>query len=162
MTRLGTSDCERIGEGLLAQPVNAISSLGFIAAGSLIVYRGLRRRQARIVMFGAATAAVGVGSVLFHGPQPAGAEAVHDLSIAGVVVLAGVMELARSRSELDRDARDYGLAFAALALGVAAFALGRTGSPACDPDSVLQAHALWHLLATAALSLYAGAEHPAR
>jgi hypothetical protein len=44
---------------------------------------------------------------------------------------------------------------AAIALGGVAFLLGRTGSPLCDPASVFQWHALWHVLVAAALVAYA-------
>jgi hypothetical protein len=47
---------------------------------------------------------------------------------------------------------------AALAAGAAAWTLGRTGGPLCDPDSVLQGHAAWHLLSAAALAAWALAE----
>jgi hypothetical protein len=35
--------------------------------------------------------------------------------------------------------------------------VGRTASPWCDPDSLLQGHAVWHLLAAAALAAWARA-----
>jgi hypothetical protein len=39
----------------------------------------------------------------------------------------------------------------ALAVGLAAQAFGRTGGPWCRPDSLLQPHALWHVLTAVAL-----------
>ena len=39
----------------------------------------------------------------------------------------------------------------ALAVGLAAQGLGRTGGPWCRPDSLLQPHALWHVLTAGAL-----------
>src|ERR671919_838735 len=44
---LGASDCERVATGLLAQPVNAVTSLGFVLAGGLILARALRAPQRR-------------------------------------------------------------------------------------------------------------------
>ncbi|MGH8978237.1 MAG: hypothetical protein ACRDV7_09205, partial [Acidimicrobiia bacterium] len=46
---------------------------------------------------------------------------------------------------------------AACAAGAFAFAVplqlfGRTGGPLCRPDSVLQAHAAWHVLTAAAVA----------
>jgi hypothetical protein len=48
-------------------------------------------------------------------------------------------------------------------LGVAAVVgrLGATGGPLCDPDSLLQPHALWHMAAAAAVAWWAwGRELP--
>ena len=44
-------------------------------------------------------------------------------------------------------------ALAALALGAAFTALGRTGEPLCEPYSLFQPHSLWHLLMAVALLL---------
>lgn len=41
-----------------------------------------------------------------------------------------------------------------LALGGIAFFLGRNGSPFCDPTSLLQWHAVWHVLEAAAMATY--------
>src|SRR6266550_3909435 len=49
-------DCERLHDGMLAEPVNALSSLAYVAAG-VYVFRRHDRLQ------GAALVAVGVGSV---------------------------------------------------------------------------------------------------
>ncbi len=43
----------------------------------------------------------------------------------------------------------------ALTLGATAFFIGRSGGPLCSPDSVVQWHAVWHVLAAAAMALYA-------
>jgi hypothetical protein len=50
----------------------------------------------------------------------------------------------------------------ALAAGVTAYLLGRTGGPLCRPDSVFQPHALWHLLTATAMAAWAAARiaHP--
>jgi len=44
---------------------------------------------------------------------------------------------------------------AALAIGAVVFALSRTGGPLCEPDSLFQGHALWHVLTATALALWA-------
>ncbi len=44
---------------------------------------------------------------------------------------------------------------AALAVGVTAYLAGRTGSPLCRPDSLLQPHALWHVLTAVAMAAWA-------
>ncbi|MCA1845327.1 MAG: ceramidase [Actinobacteria bacterium] len=66
---MGGSDCEQIGSGWLAQPVNALSSLVYVAVGVWLLWRsrapGVRRGP--LVAGGAALLAVGVGGVAFHG-----------------------------------------------------------------------------------------------
>lgn len=92
---LGATDCEAIGTGVLAQPVNAISSLAYVAVG-LWVLAGSRRRRARSTLerpFALAMIGVGVGSFLFHGPMPPAARWLHDMSIVAllVVLVAGIV-----------------------------------------------------------------------
>ena len=65
----GGADCEALRDGLLAQPVNSLSSLAYVAAAIVLV-----RRQPRHRVPALALAAVGVGSFLYHGPMPDGAE----------------------------------------------------------------------------------------
>jgi hypothetical protein len=94
--RIGESDCEALSDGVLAQPVNAISSGAYVVAGLWLVVRALRNRAAETatqVIFGLTLASVGVGSVAFHGPQPTGARLLHDLSIAAVLALIGSRNL---------------------------------------------------------------------
>ena len=79
------ADCESIGGGLLRQPVNSITTLAFVAAGLWIVTRRPDRGWV-----GVAVMATGVGSLLFHGPMPAGAEWAHDVTLAWLLlVVAG-------------------------------------------------------------------------
>jgi hypothetical protein len=88
--RLGESDCEEIRSGLIAQPANAVSSLAYVAGGAWVAARGVQSGQPAAVAFGGLLGAVGVGSVLYHGPCPPGAQAAHDASLAaalGLVVL---------------------------------------------------------------------------
>jgi hypothetical protein len=51
----------------------------------------------------------------------------------------------------------WGLVLAVLALAGLAFLLGRSASPWCDPESLLQAHAAWHLLVAVGSMAYAWA-----
>lgn len=207
---LGAADCEAIGAGLLAQPVNALTSLAYIAAGVRLLLRsgGLPRSvRWRPRAYGAALIAVGVGSFAYHGPGGELSRVAHDASIAGLLVVLPVDELARRlgwgprraaaawggavmpasaliaavpaatgavaatvggvalAGELDRW-RDGGLevaagrrpaargsqAVAAVAItaGLAAYWFGRTGSPLCSPDSLLQLHGVWHVLGAVA------------
>jgi hypothetical protein len=88
--QLGDSDCEALDPGWLAQPVNTLTSLAYVAAGLVIVARGLRFEPGRRliqVVYGATLVFVGVGSVAYHGPQPAWARFAHDLSIVAILLL---------------------------------------------------------------------------
>lgn len=90
MVPLGASDCEAIRSGLLAQPVNTLTSLAFVVAGVIVASRGPRAWTSPALGFGALLVAVGLGSVAFHGPQPVGARLLHDIPIdllLGFVVL---------------------------------------------------------------------------
>jgi hypothetical protein len=88
---------------------------------------------------------------------------------AGLGLAVGVFELGEYRREFPA-LRVEGLTarrvarlsvLAALALAGTAFFLGRTGGPWCRPESALQWHAAWHVLAAAAMALYAfGAIEP--
>ncbi|HEV3498411.1 MAG TPA: hypothetical protein VHA34_18895, partial [Actinomycetes bacterium] len=49
----------------------------------------------------------------------------------------------------------YRAALAATAAGAASWWAGRTQSPWCDPDSLLQGHAAWHLVGAFALACWA-------
>lgn len=100
---------------------------------------------------------------------PGSADAL--FAVAGLA--AGGLEAAEYRHELPAirrdglDARRFArlAVLAALALAVAAFAVGRSGAPLCRPGSIFQWHAVWHVLTAAAMALYAfGAiePHPGR
>lgn len=91
MTRLGGSDCEQALAGLLAQPINALSSLAFIPAGVLTVVAARRatgRPRLQLIAYAVLLIAVGVGSFAYHGPQPAWAGRGHDGSIILALVFA--------------------------------------------------------------------------
>jgi len=81
--RLGAADCERFGTGTLAQPVNAVTSLAYVAVGVIVVIAAARtgRRHAESAIYAACLVAVGLGSFAFHGPQPIGSQPAHDLPI---------------------------------------------------------------------------------
>jgi Ceramidase len=82
---VSTSDCEHIGEGLLGQPVNTLSSLAYIFVGAVLLRRAVAARSTALAVYATTVAAVGVGSVAFHGPMPSWGRFVHDLSIASVL-----------------------------------------------------------------------------
>ena len=127
-------DCELIRDGLIAQPVNTLSSLALVLAGFL----ALRRTR----LGAAALGFVGFGSVLFHARPSPGSTFVHDASI---VLLIAVVATAiwRRRQQLPWPG------LVTLSIGAGIWALSRTGGPICDPDAALQGHAVWHVLAAA-------------
>ena len=157
---LGGADCERIGDGWLAQPVNALSSLAYVAAAGWLAGQARIRRRDRAFLAAAslALAAVGVGSAAYHGPQPGWAAVAHD----GSIVALGAVLLSRSTWLVAR--RDARLGPAPVALrrlsgpaalmgsGLVAYVLGRTGSPVCRPGGLWQLHGVWHVLSAAALA----------
>jgi hypothetical protein len=154
---LGAGDCERLHDGLIAQPVNTASALAYVAVGAWLAGRGQRRDQGGMVAFGLAVAACGVGSVDYHGIGSLAARLVHDGSLYLVVGVVAWTEVARrlGRARLTPSGRvAHRVALAATAAGAACWWAGRTGGPWCDPDSLLQPHAAWHLLGAAALGAW--------
>jgi hypothetical protein len=89
LVALGGSDCERLGAGWLAQPVNAVSSLAYVAVGASLLLRAEHPGESRglLVAAGLAVAGVGAGSVAYHGPQPAWAGLAHNGSIVGLALV---------------------------------------------------------------------------
>jgi hypothetical protein len=210
---IGESDCEAIGDGLLRQPANAISSLAYVTFGSIIIGWALRAdgdERIHRAVFGALMILTGAGSVLYHGPQGQFAHSLHDLSFAAalcylsaanttaaasmrlrttfivagsaIVVVAMVRAAAPSSinvitavliaavitSDVFVHRRRgvagswYAAALILAAMGVVSLLLGRSGALLCDPDSIAQGHAAWHVLSAAALSAYFVATAPAR
>lgn len=155
LARLGQSDCERVADALLAQPVLAVTSLAYVVAGAVTLVWSLRWREPLAGAAGAALVAVGIGSVAFHGPQPSWAGPAHDWPIiaVGVVYAAMLIRSRRSRSA-------WAVALGVFALALAAYAAGRTGSPLCRPDSVWQYHGAWHVLSALAAACAARALAP--
>jgi hypothetical protein len=178
------ADCEAIGSGFLGQPVNALTTVGFMIAGALILARRPERRWV-----GIALVATGVGSFLFHGPMPPGSEWTHDVTLTWlIVVVAGAGTRVERFTQLPALAV-IGVVFAlapavadplAVALTIVALVsvlrggnyaalppllllgavaiigrLGATGGPLCDPDALLQPHGVWHLGAAAAVAWWA-------
>lgn len=156
---LGGTDCERLGAGWLAQPANAVSSLAYVAAGAWLLRRAAVPGPGRGLLVGAGTAlaAIGMGSLTFHGPQPSWAGTAHDAAIWSLpaVVIAHtarrrVVHRAPGAVGFGGDRR-WRMAGALAVAGLGAYVAGRTGSGLCRPDSLWQFHAAWHVLSAAAL-----------
>ena len=95
---LGAGDCERLRDGLVAQPVNTASALAYLLAAAWLARQGARldaapRREA--LAFGLAVAAAGVGSVDFHGPGSPAARWLHDAGLCAAVSFVAVHDLAQ-------------------------------------------------------------------
>jgi hypothetical protein len=106
ISAIGESDCESIGVGVLAQPVNAFSSLAFVVFGFIVVFsmraQGQTERVNRLII-AMLMIATGIGSVLFHGPQGPASHFLHDVTIlltmTAIVAmnLAGILEWTERR-----------------------------------------------------------------
>ena len=134
---LGLADCEALGNGWLAQPAGAVSSLAFLVAA---VFAGLALRRAPGHTAGTAwlavglLAAIGVGSFDYHGWQSAAALWLHDGPIALLIVLLALTfgeRLWRRRYFFLAATRGRVVTLLVLLLiGGIAYLLGRTGSVA--------------------------------
>lgn len=153
----GHSDCEQIVVGTLAQPVLAVTSLAYLAAGLAVLGWAVRVRSLLAGAAAVALVAVGVGSFAYHGPQPSWAKLAHDWPIvaAGAVYAAGLARSAR-RQRLSA----WAAPAAVFALGLAAYTAGRSGSPLCRPESLWQYHGAWHILSATAAGWAARAVAP--
>ncbi|BBY79503.1 hypothetical protein MPUL_06610 [Mycolicibacterium pulveris] len=153
-TGLGHTDCERVADAALAQPVLAVTSLAFVVVGAMVLWSSIRGRGVLAVLAGLAAVAVGLGSFAYHGPQPSWAQAAHDWPI---VVLGAVCVTGLARSRLVERRSVWAAAIGVFALGLIAYPAGRSASPLCRPDSLWQYHGAWHVLAGAAAGLAAWA-----
>ncbi len=155
MTRsrhVAEGDCEATRPGLVGQPANTVSSLAFVVA-SLPIARAARRRGRPAWMAVAVAPAVeGLGSVAYHGPGGTWSKRLHD---GGLVALVGALGVAVGREERPLAGRPVTAALGTAA--VALHALSRTGGPLCSCRSPLQGHAVFHVLAAAALAAAAEA-----
>ncbi len=71
------------------------------------------------------------------------------------VALVALIVLKEITGEPSPDRRWLAVSVALLAIGIVFTVLGRSGGPWCDPASILQPHAAWHLLAASGLLAYA-------
>jgi hypothetical protein len=161
---LGAGDCERLHDGLIAQPVSTASALAYVAVGAWLLGRrqpeGSGEPQGGAPVgrvFGVVVTAAGVGSVDYHGFGSPAARLLHDGGLYAVAGYVAWHEVARrvGRARLTPvRRRAYLAAWALAAAGAACWWAGRTASPWCDPDGLLQPHAAWHLLGAAALAAW--------
>lgn len=164
---LGGSDCEQVRDAVLAQPAATVTSLAYVVVGVLLAWwwRGLPAgARGAPLGYAALLGLTGLGSIAYHGPQPAGAGAMHDLPIVALLMLAvgvPVVRSLRGRQVLAIGSRGPRVVagLAAIVAGVAYLA-GRTGSPLCEPESLLQPHGLWHVASAVTLAAWGAALWP--
>ena len=91
---LGAGDCEAFGSGWLIQPVAAWTSLAYAVVGFVLMLSAAaypaRERSLRIV-FGVLLIGTGIGSFLYHGPQPAVAGFAHDFTFLATLWFVIIM-----------------------------------------------------------------------
>jgi hypothetical protein len=202
---LGAADCEIVGGGWLVQPINAWSSLAYAAVGMVLITstsQAPRSDRTLRVAFGVLMVATGIGSFLYHGPQPAAAGFAHDITFLAMLwflilmnpasaygvprphawialasvtaaasavliaspdstnVLTGISIVALITSDLllrrigGINGRWYAAALILFGASLVFNLLGRSSTATCDPDTLIQFHALWHVLSAAAFGAY--------
>jgi hypothetical protein len=93
---VAASDCERCRPGLVAQPVNAASSLAFVATGVALVAGADRASvPGAEAAVGWAAVAAGLGSVAYHGPGTSAGRYVHDATLVGLLATVVVADVGR-------------------------------------------------------------------
>jgi hypothetical protein len=190
--------CELYRDGFWGQRASSVSSLAFIAAAVAIAAQSKRRTAApaQVNVYALLVAAVGVGSVIQHGPDPQWQAFAHDLAMAALlafvaadaagdlferrlavwwwvvptVVMAPIVALGWLASVIAQvvlAAAAIGLSLlrarvrpalrSRLLTGLAILGVGGLiGSLAertslCQPETLVQGHAVWHVLAAFAL-----------
>jgi hypothetical protein len=140
------NDCEAIRLGWIGQPYNTASSLAF-ALAAIPLWRAAQQPGGS-AWAGVAVAAAfeGIGSAGFHGPGGPVSKLIHDVGLAALAVTTGGALIRDPRARL----RPLSVGLAAAALLV--HTLSRTGGPLCPSHRQLQGHAVFHLLAAAALA----------
>lgn len=139
-------DCERVRPGLIAQPANTASSLALVAVAVPLWRRAVAAGDRRTQAVAVSSALAGLGSVAYHGPGGRAGRALHDGGIWALVCSAAIALPGGERRPSWASA-----AAVTLAAAGAVHATSRTGGPLCRPDSLLQGHALWHLLSAGAV-----------
>ena len=97
--------CERVADGVLDEPVAAVTSLAFVVAGVVVLVLGRRTGAARgapagrsgsgaaarggLAVYAGLVAATGVGSFVQHGPDPAWSDVAHDLPLLATLAYVG-------------------------------------------------------------------------
>ncbi|MGH9116362.1 MAG: hypothetical protein ACRD0A_00300, partial [Acidimicrobiales bacterium] len=98
MTHPGRGDCEALRPGPIAQPVNAVTSLAYLAFGVDLFVRAARsggEAESPIgPVFAGLLMANGIGGVAFHGPGNRSAKWLHDVALTGTLAFMVVHDVA--------------------------------------------------------------------
>lgn len=91
---VAASDCEHCRPGLIAQPINTVSSLAFVVSGAMLLRSGRRRGTSSSAdeAVGWAAVAAGLGSAAYHGPGTAFGRYLHDASLLGLLGAVAVAD----------------------------------------------------------------------
>lgn len=179
------ADCEALAGEFIGQPVNTITTLAFVVVGAIVIARRPDRRWVgwgliatgfgsflfhgpmppaaewtHDVTLAWLIALVGASDEPFEGLSRLPGLALlavafwlfptaADPLAVGLTVIAVILILRRDRTS--------SALFPLLLLGVAAVLgrLGATGGPLCDPDSLFQAHGVWHMASAVAVGWWA-------
>ena len=142
----------RPGSGQFLHDVTFLAALWFLGTANLTGALGVPDRTTWLV--------AGVGMAIIAvvvAVAPATTNAITVVLVLGLVVTDVVLW-----RQTPPDARWYAVAIGALLIGVVLFLVGRTNSPLCDSDGLLQGHAGWHIAAAVFLGSYFSATMPAR
>jgi len=134
-------------QGLGSQFVHDITfltALLFLAVFNLTAAKA-ENASTRWVLFVAGAIVLGLALVIAPG--------VTNVLMMGVVVVLVVSDVALFR-RTTRWTKWYITGLAASTTALAMFVVGRTGGVLCDPSSLFQGHALWHVLGAVALGAY--------
>lgn len=129
---VAASDCEALRDGWITQPANTASSLAYVGVGAGLALEARDRppevqRSARTAAV--ALAAVGLGSVAYHGPGGALGRRLHDATIVAATGFLALGDVQRVRRRPRPGPRE-----------LAAFAAG--GLAATGPRTSLAAQAV--------------------
>ena len=128
-------DCEAVDDWSMAQDVNAWSSLGYVAAGVVVIVAVARRRIPRVFLALAFAVVVeGVGSVLYHGDPSDVAQLLHDAALVAILGFITGWHVGRLAGE-----RTDAGALLGLVVGTMAGAIGASASAAVTNSFVAAA-----------------------
>lgn len=96
MSHPGAGDCETLRPGVIAQPVNAATSLAYLAAGVDLLIRSGRAAEPSTLgpVFGGLLVANGAGGLAFHGPGTRSAKWLHDVALTGTLTFIALHDAA--------------------------------------------------------------------
>jgi hypothetical protein len=127
-----------------AHDISFVAMLWFLIIMNPALPYGVERRYAWAVLVAITVAASAVLMV-----WPASTNLLPGISVAGLITSDVLVQRIGGVN-----GRWYAAALLLLAASLVFNLLGRSGAAACDPESNLQFHALWHALAAVALGAY--------